>query len=120
LIRHQALCLIILQSASTYDYQNYDSLADNPQVQALYIALPNTMYAEYMIRGAQAGKHILCEKPMAMNVAECRQMIAACRQAERKLMIAYRSPHEPTNRAVVRMVATGASASRRNLSPAIR
>jgi predicted dehydrogenase len=87
-----------------YDYDNCDRMADNVDVQVVYIVLPNSMHAEYTIRAAQAGKHILCEKPMAMNVAECEQMIAACKKADRKLMIAYRSQYEPMDRAIVKMV----------------
>lgn len=93
-----------IRQDAVYDYGNYDRLADNPEAQAIYIALPNSMHAEYTIRGAQAGKHILCEKPMAMNVAECERMIDACKKAGRKLMIAYRSQYEPMDRAIVRMV----------------
>jgi glucose-fructose oxidoreductase len=66
-------------------------------VDAVYIALPNSMHAEYTIRAARAGVHVLCEKPMATTVEECRQMIAACRGARVKLMIAYRLHFETLN-----------------------
>ena len=89
---------------SVHDYAGYDRLADDASVQAVYIVLPNSMHAEFTVRGAKAGKHVLCEKPMATSVAECRQMIDACRAAGRKLMIAYRSQYEPMNRAIVKMV----------------
>ncbi|GAB3759159.1 Gfo/Idh/MocA family oxidoreductase [Spirosoma pomorum] len=85
---------------SCYSYENYDKLKDNPDVQVIYIVLPNSMHAEYTIRGAQAGKHILCEKPMASSSAECQAMIDACKKANRKLMIAYRIHYEPFNRYV--------------------
>ncbi len=78
-----------------YSYANFASIADNPAIDAVYIALPNSMHAEYTVRAAQAGKHVLCEKPMATSVAEAQQMIAACRKASRKLMIAYRCHFEP-------------------------
>ena len=81
-----------------YNYESYDQLKNNADVQAIYIVLPNSMHAEYTIRGAQAGKHILCEKPMANSSAECRAMIDACQRAQRKLMIAYRIQYEPYNR----------------------
>ena len=64
-------------------------------MQVIYIVLPNGLHAEYTVRGAQAGKHILCEKPMANSAAECEQMIAACAKADRHLMIAYRIQYEP-------------------------
>jgi predicted dehydrogenase len=73
-------------------------------VQVIYIVLPNSMHAEYTIRGAQAGKHILCEKPMANSAAECQAMIDACKKAQKKLMIAYRIQYEPYNRLVRDMV----------------
>ncbi|TFW05383.1 Gfo/Idh/MocA family oxidoreductase [Oxalobacteraceae bacterium OM1] len=89
---------------AVFDYRSYDRLADHQPTQAVYIALPNNMHAEYTVRAAQAGKHVLCEKPMANSVAECRQMIDACAKAQRRLMIAYRSQYEPNDRAIVKMV----------------
>ena len=93
-----------IPESAVLDYKNYDKLASMPQVQAVYIALPNSMHAEYTIRAAKAGKHVLCEKPMANSVAECQQMIDACRKAGKKLMIAYRSQYEPMDRALVKMI----------------
>lgn len=84
-----------------YNYQNYDTIRNNPEVDVIYIVLPNGMHAEYTIRGAQAGKHIMCEKPMANTVEECQAMIDACRKAGRKLMIAYRAQYEPYNLAAI-------------------
>ncbi len=89
------------------DYASFDRLADLPAVQVVYIVLPNSMHAEYTVRAARAGKHVLCEKPMANSVAECRQMIDACRAAERKLMIAYRSQYEPMDRMIATMARAG-------------
>lgn len=80
-----------------YNYQNYDSIRNNPEVDIIYIILPNGMHAEYTIRGAKAGKHIMCEKPMANTPEECEAMIKACQEANRKLMIAYRAQYEPYN-----------------------
>lgn len=87
-----------------YSYDDYGKLRDNPDVKAIYIVLPNGMHAEYTVRGAQAGKHILCEKPMANSVAECQAMIDACKRAGRKLMIAYRIQYEPHHKMVREMV----------------
>jgi len=92
-----------LAEQSIYDYGNFDRIAANPDVQVVYIVLPNNMHAEFTIRAARAGKHVLCEKPMANSVAECQQMIQACQQAQRKLMIAYRSQYEPLARALLKM-----------------
>jgi len=86
-----------------YNYQNYDTIKDNPEVDIIYIVLPNGMHAEYTVRGHQAGKHVLSEKPMANTPAECQQMIDAARKANRKLMVAYRCRYEPYNQEAIRM-----------------
>jgi predicted dehydrogenase len=90
-----------------YNYQNYDSIKDNPDVDVIYIVLPNGMHAEYTVRGLQAGKHVLCEKPMANTPAECQQMVDAGRKADRKLMVAYRCRYEPFNREAIRIAQSG-------------
>jgi predicted dehydrogenase len=92
---------------SIYDYKSYERLADNPQVKAIYIVLPNGLHEEYVIRGTKTGKHILCEKPMATSSAEAERMIAACRQASVKLMIAYRQQYEPHNKALRKLIEQG-------------
>ena len=86
-----------------YNYENYDTLKDNPEVDVIYIVLPNSMHAEYTIRGLKTGKHVLCEKPMATSVADCEAMIAAAKKADRKLMIGYRCHYEPYNQAMIQM-----------------
>jgi len=93
-----------IPESAVLDYRDYDKLAQMPEVQGVYIALPNSMHAEYTVRAARAGKHVLCEKPMANTVAECRQMIDACKKADRKLMIAYRRQYSPIDRALVKMI----------------
>lgn len=90
-----------------YDYKSYDQLQDNPAVDVIYIILPNSMHAEYTIRGFKAGKHVLCEKPMATSILECEQMIAAAKSAHRKLMIAYRLRQEPFNRMAIELCRNG-------------
>ncbi|MBP5975217.1 Gfo/Idh/MocA family oxidoreductase [Brasilonema sp. CT11] len=90
-----------------YNYQNYDSIRNNPEVDIIYIILPNALHAEYTIRGVQAGKHIMCEKPMAITVAECQAMIDAAKKANRKLMIAYRAQYEPYNLATIQLARSG-------------
>ena len=86
-----------------YNYQNYDNIRDNPEVDIIYIVLPNGMHAEYTIRGHQAGKHVLSEKPMANTPADCQAMIDAAHKANRKLMVAYRCRYEPNNLEMIRM-----------------
>ncbi len=87
-----------------YDYANFDTIRNNPDVDIVYVVLPNAMHAEYTVRAAQAGKHVLCEKPMATSVPDAERMVAACRQAGRLLMIAYRCQYLPEFRALVGMV----------------
>ena len=86
-----------------YNYENFDSLKDNPDIDIVYIALPNSMHAEFTIRAAKAGKHVICEKPMAISVVEAEQMIQACKDANRKLAIGYRLQYEPHNREMMRL-----------------
>ncbi len=93
-----------VKESSVYDYKTYGRLADNPDVDVIYIVLPNGMHAEYTVRGAKAGRHILCEKPMANTPQEAEQMIKACKDANCKLTIVYRIQYEPFNNAVKKMV----------------
>ncbi len=96
-----------LPARGIYSYANFDTIRDNPDVDIVYVCLPNSMHAEYTIRAARAGKHVMCEKPMATSVAECEAMIAACRKANRKLMIGYRSHFEPYNLEAMRLARAG-------------
>jgi predicted dehydrogenase len=93
--------------SSLYDYRSFDQLRDNPQVHAVYIVLPNALHREFTLRAAKAGKHVLCEKPMATSAADCQAMIDACKAAKRLLMIAYRIQYEPLNRQVMAWVRKG-------------
>jgi predicted dehydrogenase len=92
---------------SIYSYQEYDAIAGNPEIDAVYIALPNSMHAEYTIRAAKAGKHVLCEKPMATSAADAQAMVDACRAAGRKLMVAYRCQYEPINLRAIDLIRSG-------------
>ena len=78
-----------------YNYQNFDEIKNNPDIDIVYVVLPNAMHAEYTIRSARAGKHVICEKPMALNVKECQDMINACTENKVKLSIGYRLYFEP-------------------------
>jgi predicted dehydrogenase len=94
-------------ASSIYNYENFDEIAKNPAIEAVYVALPNSMHAEYTIRAAKAGKHVLCEKPMATSVADCEAMIAACKAANVKLMIAYRCHYDPTHLKAIKLIRDG-------------
>lgn len=86
-----------------YNYQTFDRIADNADVDVIYVVLPNSMHAEYTIRAAKAGKHVLCEKPMANSAKDCEAMIAACNAANKKLAIGYRLHFEPYNLEIKRL-----------------
>ena len=84
-----------------YSYDDFDRIKNDDQIDIVYIVLPNHMHAEYTIRALRAGKHVLCEKPMAASVDEAQRMVDAARSASRKLMIAYRLRYEPFNQTVI-------------------
>jgi predicted dehydrogenase len=86
-----------------YNYENFDTIKDNPAIDVVYVVLPNSMHAEYTIRAAKAGKHVLCEKPMANTVADCQAMIDACASAGRKLQIGYRMQYEPMTQKAIEL-----------------
>ncbi len=86
-----------------YTYDNFDDIKNNPDIDVVYIVLPNSMHAEYTIRGFKAGKHVLCEKPMATSVADCQAMIDACKAAGKQLMIAYRQQYEPLTKKCIQI-----------------
>ena len=96
-----------LPRASVYPYQDFDRIAGDPRIEVVYIVLPNFLHAEYTIRALKAGKHVLCEKPMATTVADSERMIAAARKAARKLMLAYRCHYEPLNLYAMRKLRSG-------------
>lgn len=80
-----------------YNYQTFDQIKNNPDIDIIYVVLPNSMHAEYVIRAAKAGKHVICEKPMAITVKDCNDMIEACRKAGVTLSVGYRLHFEPYN-----------------------
>ncbi len=96
-----------LPDECVYDYGDFDRIRDNEAVDIVYIVLPNAMHAEFTVRAARAGKHVLCEKPMATTIADAQHMIDACKKAGRKLMIAYRLQYEPTHRLLIRALRSG-------------
>jgi glucose-fructose oxidoreductase len=87
-----------------YNYQDFDKLANNDDIDVVYVVLPPSMHREYVIRAANAGKHVWCEKPMALNEKECREMIDACNRNKRTLAIGYRLQHEPNTQEYRRIV----------------
>lgn len=90
-----------LPDKNLYSYDNFDSVANNPDIDVIYIVLPPSMHAEYSIRAAKAGKHVFCEKPMAPSVKDCKAMIEACNVNKVKLAIGYRMHHEPNTQQII-------------------
>jgi glucose-fructose oxidoreductase len=88
---------------NVYNYQNYDDIANNPDIDVIYVILPPSMHREYTVRGANTGKHIWCEKPMAPSVLDCEAMIKACNDNKVKLAIGYRCQHDPNIQAYMKV-----------------
>lgn len=99
-----------LPDKNIYNYENFDTIADNPAIDVVYVVLPNSMHAEYTIRAARAGKHVICEKPMSVSVKEGEEMIAACKKAGVRLFIGYRLHAEPFNQAAMKFRTTDVGA----------
>ena len=96
-----------LPQDAVYSYDNFAEIAEDPRIEAVYIVLPTGLHADWTEYAFAAGKHVICEKPMALTSDECARMIAAGKAAGRKLMIAYRCHFEPVNLAATELVRTG-------------
>lgn len=94
-------------AANCYSYTNYDRCLSHPDVEAVFIASVNGQHAEQTLRAAAAGKHVLCEKPMATSVGDCRSMVDACKASRVRLMIAYRKYFEPGSVALKNLASSG-------------
>lgn len=92
-----------LSEKNIYSYDTYDQIKNNPDIDIIYVVLPNNMHAEYTIRGFEAGKHVICEKPMAITVLDCDRMIAASKKANKFLSVGYRLHFEPYNLEMVKL-----------------
>ncbi|WP_214070932.1 Gfo/Idh/MocA family oxidoreductase [Mucilaginibacter sp. dw_454] len=92
-----------IPAKNCYNYQNFDDIKHNPDIDAVYVITPNALHPDFVIRTAKAGKHAISEKPMAANVQQAESMIAACKQAGVKLLVGYRMHFEPKTLEVIRM-----------------
>ncbi len=93
-----------ISKENSYTYENFDEIQANPAIDIVYVVLPNSMHADFSIRAAKAGKHVICEKPMAISVSECDAIIKACSEAGVKLSVGYRLQSEPHTREVKKYV----------------
>jgi predicted dehydrogenase len=94
-------------AGATYGYDELAACLSDPQVEAVYIATNNASHARYAVEAASAGRHVLCEKPMANTVHECRQMVEACRASNVYLMVAYRKYFDPASLELKRLITSG-------------
>lgn len=92
-----------LSEKNCYTYENLDRIADNPDIDIVYVVTPNTLHREFVVRAAKAGKHVICEKPMGGSVADCDAMIAACKAAKVKLSVGYRMHFDPYAKEMMRL-----------------
>ncbi len=92
-----------IPAKNCYNYENFDNIKNNPDIDAVYIITPNALHKDEAIRVAKAGKHVICEKPMALNASQGQEMIAACKKANVKLLVGYRMHLEPKTLEVIRM-----------------
>src|SRR5262245_38729259 len=91
----------------TWSYEDYDACLKGGEIDAVYIALPNALHHEYALRAAQAGIHVLCEKPMALDEGQCQRMGEAARAARVRLMVAYRLHFERANLEAIEVLRSG-------------
>ncbi|AUD02909.1 Gfo/Idh/MocA family protein [Spirosoma pollinicola] len=84
-----------IPTKNSYTYQNFDQIANNPDIDVVYITLPNGLHKEFTLRAAKAGKHVIVEKPMAFTEKDCQEMIDACQKAGVQLAVGYRLHYDP-------------------------
>lgn len=95
-----------IKDSNVYNYQNMHEIANNSDIDVIYIVLPTGLHAEYAIKAANAGKHVWCEKPMARTAEECQQIIEACDKNKVKLSIGYRMQHEINTQKIMKWAET--------------
>jgi len=89
-----------IADTNVYSYENMHQVANNPEIDVLYIVVPTSLHMKYGMAAAEAGKHVWCEKPMAMTEAECAALIASCDKNKVQLTVGYRLQHEPNTQTV--------------------
>lgn len=92
-----------IPAKNVYNYQNFDEIVNNKDIDIVYVVTPNSLHREFVVRAAKAGKHVMCEKPMATSVEDCKVMIKACQDAGVQLGIGYRLHFEPFTQEVMRI-----------------
>jgi predicted dehydrogenase len=96
-----------IASKNCYNYENFDQVKDNPDIDAVYVITPNGLHHDEVLRVAASGKHVICEKPMGLNARQCKEMIDACKVANVRLLVGYRMHFEPHTLAIIAMRKSG-------------
>ncbi|MDX5340784.1 MAG: Gfo/Idh/MocA family oxidoreductase, partial [Cyclobacteriaceae bacterium] len=96
-----------IPAKNCYNYENFDQIKDNPDIDAVYVITPNSLHKPFSIRVAKAGKHVICEKPMALNAAEAKEMVDVCKAAGVHLLVGYRMHFEAKTLEVVQRQRAG-------------
>ena len=104
-----------IKDSNVYHYENMQEIANNDDIDVIYIVLPTGLHAEYAIKAANAGKHVWCEKPMARTANECLQIIDACNNNNVKLSIGYRMQHEKNTQTIMKWAETKPYGSIKNV-----
>jgi len=92
-----------IPAKNCYNYENFDNIKNNRDIDAVYVITPNALHKDQSIRVAKAGKHVICEKPMAVDAKEGMEMVEACKKANVKLLVGYRMHFEPKTLEIIRM-----------------
>jgi predicted dehydrogenase len=93
-----------IPATNVYNYENFDEIKSNSDIDIVYVVLPNSMHRDFVIRAARAGKQVICEKPMEVSVEACEEMIRVCEEEGKLLSIGYRLHFEPYNLTVSQLV----------------
>ncbi|WP_282019016.1 Gfo/Idh/MocA family protein [Salegentibacter mishustinae] len=104
-----------IKDQNVYNYDNMDRIANNDEIDVIYIVLPTGLHAQYAIKAANTGKHVWCEKPMAKTSEECRAIIEACNKNRVKLSIGYRMQHEKNTQTLIKWAETKPFGKMKNL-----
>ena len=95
-----------IKDENIYNYENMDGIANNDDIDVIYVVVPTFLHSKYAVMAANTGKHVFCEKPMAMTAAECQDIIDACNKNKVKLAIGYRMQHEPNTKKIIKWAKT--------------
>ena len=88
---------------NVYNYDNFENIKNNPDIDAIYVIVPNFLHKPYVLRAAKTGKHVISEKPLGLNAKECQEMVDGCKKAGVKLLVGYRMHFEPKNLEIIAM-----------------